>query len=99
MASSFASLVVDVGTGGGDRDFTPAFLSRQHCAEDKEKLAITLAVMALRARMETNSSVMSALTVWPVKPLVSHHACVSLSMILKNQKLNPAGIERKANRD
>ena len=76
-----------------------AFLSRQRCAEDKEKLAITSAVMALIARMETNSSVMSAFTVWPVEPLASHHACVCSSMILKNQKLDRAGVEREANRD
>ena len=76
-----------------------AFLSRQRCAEDKDKLAITLAVMALIACMETNSSVMSALTVWPVKPLVSNHACVSSFMILKNQKLDRAGVEHKANQD
>ena len=75
LASSFASLVVDVGTGGGrgggdcDFSFGTAFLSRQRCAEDKEKLAITSAVMALIACMETNSSVMSALTVWPVKAI------------------------------
>ena len=98
-----ASLVVDVGTGGGrgggDWDFTTAFLSRQRCAEDKEKLAITSAVMALIACIETNSSVISALTVWPVKPLASHHACVSSSMILKNQELDRAGVEREANRD
>ena len=51
LASSFASLVVDVGTGGGrgggdcDFSFGTAFLSRQRCAEDKEKLAITSAVI------------------------------------------------------
>ena len=103
LASSFASLVVDFGTGGGrgggDWDFRTAFLSRQRCAKDKEKLAITLAIMGLIACMETNSSVMSALTVWPVKPLVSHHVCISSSMILKNQKLDRAGVEHKANRD
>ena len=76
-----------------------AFLSRQRCAEYKDKLAITLVVMALIACMETNSSVMSALTVWPVKPLVSHHAFVFSSMILKNQKLDRAGVEHKANQD
>ena len=55
--------------------------------------------MALIACMETNSSVMSAFTVWPVEPLASHHACVCSSMILKNQKLDRAGVEREANRD
>ena len=44
--------------------------------------------MALIACMEANSSVISALTVWLVKPLAGHHACVSLSMILKNQKVD-----------
>ena len=88
-----------VGVIASATDFRTAFLSRQRCAEDKEKLAITSAVMALIACIETNSSVISALTVWPVKPLASHHACVSSSMILKNQELDRAGVEREANRD
>ena len=88
-----------VGTGEGDLDFRTAFLSRQRCAEDKEKLAITSAVMALIACMETNSSVLSALTVWLVKPLASHHACLFLSMILKTKKLDRASVERKTNQD
>ena len=57
-----------------------AFLRRQRCAEDKQRPAMTSAVMARMVCINANSSKTRAFKVLPVRPLAMHHVFVSSSI-------------------